>query len=69
LFDLTALGVERPLGRRDQQTEHQRGNGRDQACAQPHDILGFFAEMMLRQCGAQQRAEHDTAKRQRKYQA
>jgi hypothetical protein len=25
--------------------------------------------MMLRQCGAQQRAEHDTAERQRKYQA
>jgi hypothetical protein len=63
LFDLTALGVERALGRRDQQTEHQGGDGCDQPDAEPHDVLGVLAEMMLRQRGAQQRAEHDAAQR------
>jgi hypothetical protein len=66
LFDLAALGVERTLGRRNEQTEHQRGDGRDQADAQPHDVLRVLAEMMLRQRGAQQGAKHDAAERQRK---
>ena len=51
------LGVERGLGRRDQQAEDQGGHGRDDAHGQLDHVLRVGAEVVFGEAGAQQHAE------------
>src|SRR5262249_48175813 len=55
------LRVERTLGGRDQQAEHEGGQGPDQAHPQLHKVLGFRAQMMLGKHGAQNHSEDDAS--------
>ena len=49
LLQLGLLGIVRGMRRGDQQPEHQRGNRRDQAEHELHEVFGISLEMLRRQ--------------------
>ena len=53
LLDLTVLGSVSAIGGRDQQSEHEGGDGPDQAGPEPDDIFRCPAQMMFRQTVAE----------------
>jgi hypothetical protein len=67
LPDLPALGIERILCSRDQQTDNKRGHGGNEADPEPNHVLGVLVEVMPWQGIAKQAAEKDAAYRQQEY--
>jgi hypothetical protein len=67
VLEVSALRVERSLCGCDEQSEHQRGDRRDQANPKSHDVLGVLVEMMLWQRAAKLRAQKDAAQAQYEY--
>ncbi len=62
LRQLRVLRVVEPLGRGDEQSEHQRDHSRDDTHAEPDDIFGIRIEMVRGQQAAQSNAEQRGSK-------